>query len=246
MAYVNNASQIAYDFINEQIELGHWRPGSRIWTEARICQHLGVSRVAVRQAIDRLATLNILYKRQGSGTFVKKDADFGVMDMGFNGSGDDELLDILEFRRYFEYGNIIMFVKNATEADIRALEDSYVSMKRAAASDDMKTFYTADYLFHDIIARGTKKTFIFRISTTLNSVLSKHQAGLNARIGPAIGLEYHANILDSVRKRDADLAALYMQRHIDVTIQAVKDSIEKGESGRQRGIVAHEKAHGTI
>ena len=233
MAYVQNASTKAYKFILSKIEQGEWRPGDRIWTEARLCEHLGVSRIALRQATEKLVALSILYKIQGSGTYVcdKKEAD--VVQMGFLDVGEDDILDILEFRSYFEPGNIALFVKNAQEEDIAALEESYASMREAVADNDMIKFTAADYLFHDIIAKGTKKRFIYRISTTLNSVMTNHQLDVNTRIGPDIGLEFHALILDSVKKRDKDLAALFMKRHIDATIKAVKKALqESAEDGK--------------
>jgi len=225
MTYVLNASAKAYNFILDKIERGEWRSGDRIWTETRLCEHLGISRVALRQATEKLVALSILNRVQGSGTYVCEKTDADMVQMGFLDVGEEDILGILEFRRYFEPGNITLFVKNALSEDIDALEASYGTMQKAAAEGDMIQFTAADYHFHDIIAKGTKKLFIYRISTTLNSVLAKHQLNVNTHIGPGIGLEFHALILDSVKKRDADLAALYMKRHIDATIKAVKKAM---------------------
>lgn len=234
MAYVSNASNSAYEFIGERIRSGEWGPGDRIWTEAKLCEHLGISRVAVRQAIDWLAAQSVVYKIQGSGTYVCEPSAQQLPGAGLIQEGEEDIMDILEFRRYFEVGNIMMFMKNHDEDDIRALEDTYAAMREAAERDDMAAFYTADYRFHDIIARGTKKKFVYHISSILTGILNRHQKNINARIGPDVGLEYHPYILEYIKKNDADLAAMFMQRHIDATIEAVrKAQAEAAESQRR-------------
>src|SRR5688572_20396388 len=48
----------------------HLRPGDLLPTETELCDTLGVSRSSVREAIRRLATLDIVEVRHGYGTFV--------------------------------------------------------------------------------------------------------------------------------------------------------------------------------
>lgn len=48
----------------------HLRPGDRIPSEAELCQHYGLSRVTVRQAITSLVSSGILHRQHGRGTYV--------------------------------------------------------------------------------------------------------------------------------------------------------------------------------
>jgi len=226
MAYVTNASEMAYRYLLEQIEREVWRAGDRIWTEAWLCEHLHISRVAVRQAIDRLVAQNLVYKKQGSGTYIKEAAASGVRDIGLIDADEEDIMDILEFRRYFEQGNMAMFIQNAGQEDIQALEEENRMMYRASGEKDMRGFYAADYRFHNTIARGTRKRFIFRISATLSNVLLRHQENLNAYIGVEIGLEYHKLLMEAAYRRDTDLAVLYMRRHIDASIEAMRAHLQ--------------------
>ncbi|MDO4613789.1 MAG: GntR family transcriptional regulator [Actinomycetaceae bacterium] len=45
-------------------------PGEKIPSERELCEHFGVSRMTVRQAIDVLVNDGVLIRRQGRGTFV--------------------------------------------------------------------------------------------------------------------------------------------------------------------------------
>lgn len=49
---------------------GTWPVGSRLPSEARLCDTYGVSRMTVRQALERLTAAGLLRRRQGVGTFV--------------------------------------------------------------------------------------------------------------------------------------------------------------------------------
>ena len=97
----------------------------------------------------------------------------------------------------------------------------------------MEAFYTADYNFHDAIAKGTKKKFIFRISNSLSKILLHNQEKLNFMIGPEVGLEYHAFILKYIKERDVELATLYMQKHMEASIQALRTQIRRNREGRK-------------
>ena len=59
--------------LRRAIAEGEWQIGSRIPSEDLLRQRYGVSRMTVRQALERLANSGLLVKRQGVGTFVASD-----------------------------------------------------------------------------------------------------------------------------------------------------------------------------
>ena len=56
--------------IEEKINEGIWKQGSRIPSERELSMMYGMSRITVRNAIDELARQGKLEKVQGKGTFV--------------------------------------------------------------------------------------------------------------------------------------------------------------------------------
>jgi GntR family transcriptional repressor for pyruvate dehydrogenase complex len=232
MAYTKNATDKVYNFIQNKMEAGEWKTGDRIWTEAKLQKELEVSRVAVRQAIDKMIIQSRLYSIQGSGTYVQSTRNSEELNLGLNIDAEyEELLDILEFRKYYECGTVALCIEYGTEEDIREIEKYYEIMKQCG--EDMEAFYTADYNFHDAIAKGTKKKFIFRISNSLSKILLHNQEKLNFMIGPEVGLEYHAFILKYIKERDVELATLYMQKHMEASIQALRTQIRRNREGRK-------------
>ena len=59
--------------LRRAIAEGRWEVGSRIPSEDELRQSYGVSRMTVRQALERLANAGLLVKRQGVGTFVASE-----------------------------------------------------------------------------------------------------------------------------------------------------------------------------
>ncbi|WP_042161492.1 GntR family transcriptional regulator [Paenibacillus gorillae] len=62
------------DVILKQIEEGHWIVGDKIPTEGELCELFKVSRTTVRLTLAELVNEGVLYRIQGSGTFVAEHA----------------------------------------------------------------------------------------------------------------------------------------------------------------------------
>lgn len=61
------------DHIISEIRNGRLKTGDRIPSEAELVRMFGVSRITVTTAIKELTARGILVRRQGKGTFVRRD-----------------------------------------------------------------------------------------------------------------------------------------------------------------------------
>lgn len=218
MSYKTNATELVYNFICERIRQGEWKPGEKIWTEYKLTEELGVSRVAVRQAIDKLVTTSTLKKIQGSGTYVKKNIPIFITSSLSHAITDSDLLDIARFRIFFETGNIELFIKYSSEKDLNELRKIHNKLMSCDKSSD--DFYHYDFEFHQQIAYGTKNSFVIQIFTFLNSILIANQEKLHQVLGPDIALKYHPLIFEYIEKGDLAAASLMMRRHMEDTADA--------------------------
>lgn len=208
--------------IQEKIFTGEWKPGQKIMSEIKLSEELNVSRVSVREAIEKLATLNIITKKQGGGTFVN---DLGpsvylnsllpmlILDR-------DNYMDILEFRLITEPETARLCAERANEDLIKELQLSYEKMK--SYSNDMKKFTDEDLKFHTKISEGTQNTLIIKVNELLRNVLEYHQRTLYESLGPEGGIHEHKFILDAIKNRDSELAAIYARRHAERTIRDLR------------------------
>lgn len=224
--YNNQASGIAYDYIVEEIRSGTWQPGDKIATEPELVKLIGVSRVAVRQAIERLVALSILNKVQGSGTYVEETKNMSIMSAGIFGCNDTFMMKILEFRKSFDSHNVELFIKYGSEEEIRKLEQNFEEMK--SQKNNMQEFYKLDQYFHDIIANGTRNPLIIQISRLFINLFADNQKSIYYNVGPDNAIKYHGKILDAIKEKNIEVASIYAR-------MSIEESIKKLESGNAPG-----------
>src|SRR3954471_16166581 len=58
------------EWLTQRIESGELGGGFRLPSERELTERLGISRMTLRQALDRLEREGLLIKRRGAGTFV--------------------------------------------------------------------------------------------------------------------------------------------------------------------------------
>ena len=232
MAYNNNASAMIHDFIIKKIQRKEWEENGRIWTESKICQHLQVSRIAVREVISSLSSMGVLSRKQGSGTYVCEAQKRTLLGHQLFQITPQDIISLMELRIILDSNSAALFVQNATDEDVNTLEKSYYDMLNNRKSIDLFNYYANE--FHTLIAKGTKNPFIEKIAVFLDSYLQNQQEVLELATGTDIGIKYHYKILSSLKERNAELAAAYMKYHIELTIEQFKEYLSLGARVKSR------------
>lgn len=231
--YVNQASDIAYEYIVDKIRQGYWKSGDRIATETQLVEIIGVSKVAIRNAIERLVTLSVLKKIQGSGTYVEQVENMSIMSASILGISKEFLIKILEFRKMFDSYNVELFIKYATDEEIRELDHNYVEM--IAEKDDVLKFHQLDNNFHNIIATGTKNPLIIQISNMFMDVFEENQKMIYHNTGPESAIYYHGKMIEAIKERDSEIASIYARKSIEKTILNLTSDITDNTENDLKG-----------
>ncbi len=219
-------SDKVYNFILDKLLSRQWPVKCKIMTENELSAELKVSRVAVREAVERLCALGLLIKRQGAGTFVSEPhVDQAVKSLfPMLSNNEMDVRQILEFRRYFEYGNVILFMKYHDPADVQALEDNYQTMISLGPNEAERSSML-DFDFHQLLARGTKNQFVAKISDILVEIMRSHHGVMYyTTVTQGNAIIYHNEIIRAIRNGDGDVAAMLMLRHIDIAIECLDTS----------------------
>ncbi|QUH31378.1 FadR/GntR family transcriptional regulator [Vallitalea guaymasensis] len=218
------ASDIVFRTIKENIISGKWVSGTKIMSETQLASELNVSRISVREAIEKLAALNILSKKQGGGTYVN-DLQPSIY---FNSLipmltlDRDNYMEILEFRLIFETQSMGLCVKRCTDDKIEELEECYHRMVKY--EQDEERFTDEDLKFHMLIVEGANNSILKKVSEVLGEILRYHQKRLYKELGPGGGIKEHKMMLEAIKNRDEELATIYMRRHIERTIEDIKNT----------------------
>lgn len=222
-----NASEVVYRFIEEKIYNKEWTPGMKIASENQLTQDLSVSRMSVREAVEKLVALNVLTKKQGEGTFVNELSPSiylnGLIPMII--LNQDNLVDVLEFRLVIEPDSARLCAERCDEEVIHALEETHRIM--CETNNTSVEFAEADYQFHMEIAKGTQNSLIMKVNSVLTDIWKFQQEEINRYLGPSRGVVEHRLILDAIRSRDGKLAELFMKRHVENTIKEITSIMEE-------------------
>lgn len=220
-----NPSEIIYKSITDKIMNKEWLPGMKISSENQLSNEFSVSRMSVREAIEKLVALNVLTKKQGEGTFVNELTPSIYLNqlIPMIMLEEDNIIDILEFRKIIEIESASLCAQKCNEEIVQELEKYYEDMYMNN-TEKPEVFPYADFKFHMTIAKGTGNSLLLKVNTILTDLLKFHQQVLNQSLGADDGVNGHRKILDAIKARDSELAAIFMRRHIDSAISRLKDS----------------------
>ena len=134
---VSAADQV-YTQLKTFILEGHWVPGEKIATETELAKSLGVNRLTVRVALQRLAALGLLDIRVGDGTYVKEfDMNEKITEVSQINVKEETMHDTGEYRRLLEMAFIDLSVQRRSDEQL----DEFYKLC-CTFHDDLKDFYT--------------------------------------------------------------------------------------------------------
>lgn len=212
-------SDQVFEQLKDLIFRGHLKPGERLMGEHELAQKLGVSRPTVREAINKLVSMNLLDRRQGQGTFVNvpaPSAEKNPLAAIVNGQ-DASLMDLLEVRLGLECNAVALAAQRAGEDDIREMEKSLEEMRIAVTEGNLGS--DADISFHMAIAYATKNIVQIHIMKSMYDMLfygiKENLARLYAEPNELERVQQqHRDIFEAIRRHHPDEAYAAMKHHL--------------------------------
>jgi len=213
-----------FEQMKNQILRGVWKPGTKIPSENQLTELFGVSRISVREALQKLVALELLDTRHGEGTFVRELTAGTVMNslIPIMLLTKNDLLDVLEFRMTIEAGIIGLAVDRADADGIAELKALLQKMKRF--KNDTAKFAAYDLEFHFALGRMTRNPVIIKVLVIMKDILSASMENIVRSLGVDIGIRYHTIILDAVRSGEKEKARRLMLEHIEATINGILEA----------------------
>lgn len=221
-------SEQVFQFLRDSIATGKWSPGEKIPSEMKLCQQLGVSRVSVRSAIDRLASRGILESKKGKGTFVCRESQYHPLDGMYSAITlhQTDRLDVFEYRKIIEAASAEYAALRATTEMVDAMNLAVRRMKEADNAADIVKY---DWEFHYLIAKATGNELILRTFEILRDTYLR-QFEENISVMGSEGAIGHGRIVSAIEIRDAKLARTAMLEHLDMAARTVAIARLNGRS----------------
>lgn len=210
-----SVSEQVFEQLKEQILNNEWKKGEKIPSENELSALLGVSRVTVRNALQKLISLGLIETRLGEGSFIT-DALPGISMNSLIPIAylkENSLQEILEYRRVME-GNVAeLATKKASLEDVAKLEEAYLAMDKV--KDDLEQFSKADLNFHLLLAVTTKNSLIIQTFYIFSDVLNRAFSQIVTKRGNSAGIYYHKLLLEAVKDGNSLEAKRIMDEHME-------------------------------
>jgi GntR family transcriptional repressor for pyruvate dehydrogenase complex len=207
-----------------QVAGGAVAPGSFLPAEAELAEVFGVSRSAVRDALQILASVGVVQVLHGKGTVVREESDWDVLSplvmstLEAVGRGEQIRRDVYEVRRILECAAAEMAASTATTAQRRAIAEKADTLVAEAGNPQtpLRQFLETDRDFHDLLAQIAGNLALRQIIRQVHVYVAS--SWTEVRLGPAERLEVafqHKKISDSIVAGDTASARAAMESHIN-------------------------------
>ncbi|MET7358527.1 FadR/GntR family transcriptional regulator [Streptomyces sp. NPDC005562] len=203
---------------------GEWRVGEKIPAEPLLVQQLAVGRNTVREAVRALVHTGMLEPRQGDGTYVRANSDFGAaVQRRMRRAG---VLEAYEVRAGLERDAARYAAERRTDEDLATLRAALEERTLAWESGNTAAFVDADMAFHRTVAEAAHNTVLAELYGHLSDALrSTVQSVMGAPVPDSVRhqLAGHKAIVDAIEARDAGAAEAAVLAHISEGMAALRE-----------------------
>jgi len=211
-----NVVEQVFDQMQGLLIEGAWHPGDRLPSENDLASTFGVSRMTVRQAMQKLKALGLIETRSGSGSFVRElspgDSLNELIPVLY--IGDPSQIHIFQFREMIDSESVRIATPLADDACLQKLEDTLFKMMAASEADDRRAFSKYDLKFHTTIVKQTGNPMMIRAYEILLNILKESMLSVIEKMKFTPALDYHGRILKAIKNNDPSKAAELMRDHI--------------------------------
>ncbi len=189
------------EFVIDAIMGGEYKPGDRV-VASSLARRLGVSQAPVREAIRDLVLLGFLENEPFKGTSVRSFSR-------------KELYEVYLVRASLESLAARLAAERLTDEDLAALHHTLAEMIRAAQAQDEEQMVRLDNEFHESILQIADNALLYQLWQTLQfgywTIVTTRMSSMDLEELA----RRHETLLDALKTRDPQKAAVAMQHHIE-------------------------------
>ena len=202
----------------KRIDEGRGTPDVRLPGERELASTFGASRTAVREVLGVLEALRVIERRPQSGIYVRpanlessiealvlhEDLDLPAKTDAYEQAQEARVIHEVEAAR--------LAALRRTQADLDAMATIIVESRRHLKEG--RNLADDDEAFHLSLVAAAKNDILLRLAKSLYLMTrSVRHAYFQALMHRPASLKEHEQLLESVRRRDAEKSAALMRRH---------------------------------
>lgn len=229
-----NLSDQIFDYIQSEIIKGTWKPGDKLPSENELAQNLGVSRMSLRNGIQRCNAVGLTETRVGEGTFVchfsLRSYFAELYRMRIVGKDFNEINDL---RFLLQIGSVrLAFEDGVADESINVLEQLFHAMEQAAKANEMETFHDLDCQFHRSVCELCRNELLYLLYDAMEYLMDDAtRENVVRSVKQSQNFDYvmrhHRELLDSIRTRDLNHFIETEMNSRRRSLEFYKDTLDK-------------------
>jgi GntR family transcriptional repressor for pyruvate dehydrogenase complex len=204
--------------------------GSKLPSELELCSQFGVSRTAVREALQVLSAKGIISIEKGRGIFVtgfSSDTVTNPMHTYLQSKSENNIvIDVIRARMIIEPPIAQYAAVNRDDNDLAILKNNIEEMKLNLGEGVKHS--ALDMAFHLQIAEASKNYIMPLLIQPIHKLMPEIKSRILATVPDAFGsaVEWHVKIYQAIADKDADAAYLTMKTHLEIALQHSERMLE--------------------
>lgn len=197
---------VAYSALRDAIVANELKPGDRV-SEYKVAAWLKISRTPAREGLRRLEAEGFLTAIPRRGLVVAS-------------VDDDAIYELYAAREALEGGVAALAARNATDAEIAALEQMVAAESAMTGSAEM--MFEHNRLFHQFIYRAARNRYLTKYLQSIYDTLTAHRSISTMRI-PARRVAVHGEhrvLCAAIARRDEEAAREAAVEHVRQALRA--------------------------
>jgi len=206
--------EVAYKAIRDAIVANKLKPGDRV-SEYKVAEWLNISRTPAREGLRKLEAEGFLTASPRRGLVV------ATVD-------EEAIYELYAAREILEGGAAALAARNATDAELAALEQMVAA--EAAMKDSAEMMFEHNRLFHRFIYRMARNRYLTRFLQSLYDTLTAHRSISTMHV-PArreTVIHEHRALCEAIKRRDEAAASRAAADHVRAALR-VRMQIEHAE-----------------
>lgn len=224
-----NKTDVISDRVLENIRNGRWKVGDKLPPEAELAAEFNVSRVSLREGMQKLSVLGVVDICQGRGTYISElnPSKFVQPLFSLMAVTENNIKEIYDARIAVESDGCKLAALNRTEENIRVLRHCIDNMDEAITFNNYAAYSELDRRFHDTLMLSSCNHILLVISRMFGDMADIYTQRLNQNASIIQqSMMDHRQLYYAIVDQNGEFSRHIMQVHLERSRNALLSIME--------------------